>query len=534
MRIVTTALVLACIAPSFGQSTEAIHASETPSVAPLNPNMLEYGQAVAANVVMSTTAEGFGLGWRPAPVDLSHIKGQQVILQRAADLPTSYDLRSVPNKLPPIRNQGSCGACWAFATYGALESALRPAETAWNFSEMDLNCHHGFDWLSCEGGNQFLSTAFLARQDGPVNESCYPYAPPNCASQRPNCARQKRVQEVIFLPDRSGPLDNDTIKNAVMTYGAVYTSMHWDDLAYNSSTYAYYYSSSGGNHAVGIVGWDDNYSQNNFASTPPGNGAFIIRNSWGSSWGQSGYFYISYYDSIVGSGNTLFLNAEPASNYSRVYYHDPFGCISHIGYNQTTCWAANVFTASATEPLVAAAFYTPALDCSYNLYVYTDPNVGAPQTGTLAASASGTISTVGYHTVSFASPPTVTSGHRFSIVLKLTSPDYNYPIAFETPLSGYCSAASANSGESYLSSDGSGWSDLTGFSGFEESNVCIQGVTAPETTPPRSALCRYRPVRPSMSPSASRWVPASPRLPTTSSPEPARAHLPPSPTASLS
>ena len=270
------------------------------TAAPPNPRWVEYMKNRAAPLAAGFTAEGHGLGWIPPTVDLSHATGQQVAFTgyQLLTLPTSYDLRTVLNKLPPVRDQRQCGSCWVFGTYGSLESCLRPGETTWDFSEMDMNCSHGFDWLPCEGGNAWISTAFLARWDGPVNESCYPYPAGSsyaCTSPRPSCALQKHVQEVLFLPGRSNSLDNDNLKNAVMTYGAVDTTIYWDDASYNPATYSYYYTGTDGNHDICIVGWDDNYDKSKFLTTPPGNGAFIMRNSWGSSWGQSGYFYISYH-----------------------------------------------------------------------------------------------------------------------------------------------------------------------------------------------------------------------------------------------
>ena len=69
------------------------------------------------------------------------------------------------------------------------------------------------------------------------------------------------------------------------------------DTYYNPYTYAYSYPGSAGvNHAVTLIGWDDNYSRENFnsASNVTSNGAWIARNSWGDDWGEAGYFYISY------------------------------------------------------------------------------------------------------------------------------------------------------------------------------------------------------------------------------------------------
>ncbi len=150
---------------------------------------------------------------------------------------------------------------------------------------------------------------------------------------------QKHVQDVYIIPARSSSTDNDNLKNAVLNYGAVYVSMRWDGPQYSSSAYwndathAYYYNGSGdSDHAVAIVGWDDNYPRTNFATTPPGDGAFIVRNSWGSAWGDAGYFYISYYDNILASGVSYsFLNAEPTTNFGRIYQYDPLGWIAFMG-----------------------------------------------------------------------------------------------------------------------------------------------------------------------------------------------------------
>ncbi len=90
------------------------------------------------------------------------------------------------------------------------------------------------------------------------------------------------------------------IKIHLMKYGSLRTAIGSPNGAntYNEATAAYYYKSGltgmGGGHAVSIVGWDDNYSKNNFLVKPEHDGAFIVLNSWGNSWGDDGYFYISY------------------------------------------------------------------------------------------------------------------------------------------------------------------------------------------------------------------------------------------------
>lgn len=432
--------------------------------------------------MLQEAADGYGLGYIPPLVDLSHLKGQNLTLAMPLNsFPSSYDLRNVSGKLPPVRNQGSCGSCWAFASYGSLESVLRPAE-AWDFSEMDMNCSHGFNWLPCEGANQYVAMAYLARWDGPVMESCYPYNPPNCTNPRPSCPLQKQVTEVIFLPPRSSSLSNDNIKQMVTTYGAVYTSFYWNSSDYRSATASYYYSGpNNSNHAVCIVGWDDNYSKDNFSSTPPGDGAFIIRNSWGSGWGEGGYFYISYYDSKVGKSDAVFSGAQSAGTYDRCYDYDPLGWVSNVGYGSNTAWGANIFTAVADEPLVAASFYVASTNSPYELYIYRNCTSG-PRTGSLSSTKTGTIATPGYVTITLDTPVSLSTGEKFSVVVKLTTPGYNYPIPFEYPISGYSSAATASSGQSYMSSNGSSWTDMTSWKA--NSNACLKAFTGSACTPP--------------------------------------------------
>ena len=117
-----------------------------------------------------------------------------------------------------------------------------------------------------------------------------------------------------------------------------------------------------------------------------------------------------------------------------------------------TAWMANVFTANANETLAAASFYTSALDTTYVLSVYLDPSSG-PTSGSLVETQSGTIAGVEYDTISLNTPVQLTAGQSFAIVVKITTPGFNYPIPIEDPQPNYC-APTANPGESYISLSG--------------------------------------------------------------------------------
>jgi C1A family cysteine protease len=460
------------------------------SLAPLNPDFLKYIQGHKIGRVQSVTGEGHALGYIPSPVDLSHLKGLQIYQSFRAlkvSSPSSYDLRTL-SKLTPVKDQGSCGCCWAFATYGSLESNLLPGET-WDFSENNLKNTNGFDLDPCEGGDAPMSVAYLARWSGPINEPDDPYNPSSNVSP-PGLEPVKHIQEVLIIPDRANSLDNENIKQAVMNYGALFTSTYMETTYYNPAYATYYYNGSNdANHAVAIVGWDDNFDKNLFPTVPPGNGAFIVRNSWGTDWGDSGYFYISYYDSEIGKDNYVFNGAKSTTNYDRVYQYDPLGWTNSVGYKSNTAWFANIFTAVENEQLSAVSFYTVSTNSTYKIFIYSNVT-SDPISGLLAGSQTGSIVLPGYHTIPLNFLFFLPSGQKFSVVVKLTTPGVKYPVAVEMPITDYSSQATANAGESYISDTGTSWTDITTLSDFADTNVCLKAFTTvyTSTTPPSAPI----------------------------------------------
>lgn len=450
-------------------------------LAPLNPAFLEFQSQSAEVLARRKVESAYPLGWRPGPVDLSHLSipvRTPKTLPKAFD--ASFDLRT-QGKLTAIKNQNPYGTCWAHATCASLESALLTGETN-DFSENNMVNLHGFDWGFDDGGNANVSMAYLTRWDGPVNESDDPYY--DIGGSTGSETVRKHVQQVYLIPPKTSATGNDAIKQALLDYGALYVNYYHNDTYYNSTYKSYYYSgASNGNHAVAIVGWNDNFSASQFNSAPAGNGAYIVRNSWGTGWGDGGYFYVSYYDSVFAWNEVYaFHNAEATSNYKRVYQYDPLGWVSSFGTGSgTTYWGANLFTAEADESLSAVGFYAASTGTAYQIYVYKGITAGSPRSGTLAVSNSGTRLAPGYCTIDLSAPVALTNGQRFSVVLKLTTPGNNYPLPIEYAYEGYSSAASASSGQSYYSSSGSSWTDLTSWD--STANFCIKGYAASDVVP---------------------------------------------------
>jgi len=212
----------------------ALPAEPLPQNAPVNPEFVEFVAQTAVPAVMGTTSitdSTRRTGQRPSPVDFSHLKGKGSLITLPYRIergvyPVTYDLRSL-GKVSPVRNQGDCGACWAFSPMASLESTLLTGES-WDFSENNLKNTSGFDWGHCAGGNDDMAIAYLGRWGGPVSEADDPYSVSSNVSPG-GLTTRKHVQEVLHIPDRGSAADNDAIKQALTLYGVVKTSMYMDE-----------------------------------------------------------------------------------------------------------------------------------------------------------------------------------------------------------------------------------------------------------------------------------------------------------------
>ncbi|MFT8888456.1 MAG: lectin like domain-containing protein [Ethanoligenens sp.] len=395
-----------------------------------------------------------------------HAGASTVKRYQSSNIPSSYDLRS-QNKVTSVKDQDNNNDCWAFAAMGSLESTLMPSEND-NFSESDLQNTSGFDFGPNDGGNDQMATAYLARWSGPSMSS----------------GVQKHVQNVDWLPNRTGYGDttvDNAIKQAVINGTAVAVPLYFDDNYYNSGTPSYYYNGgNSSNHEIDVVGWDDNYPASNFSGksggTPAHNGAFLCKNSWGTGWGDKGYFYISYCDTVFGEdGSTVYDDAESTGNYSEIYQYDPLGFTASTEGSSGIQWMANVFKANDNNSLTAVSFYTLAPSAGYKVYVI-------PQyTGSLSGStrklvASGTESEAGYHTAKLSASTTLKRGSTFAVEVQFTVKGAQIPL--EASVKGYSSKATASAGQSFVSYDGNGWMDTTqAFGNNFIANVCVKAFT---------------------------------------------------------
>lgn len=402
--------------------------------------------------------------------------------------PATYDLRT-NSLVSPVRDQGTCGDCWAFAAYGSMESQMLTDNLgSFVFSPNHLNVQHGFAIPACEGGNSSMSIAYLSRWGngnglaaGPVYETDDPYSSTSKVVT-PGLSPRFHVQEAINLPDldrTDSTTLSESLKNwkyGIQTYGGLSMSFYVEtaNTAYwNATTSAYHYDAGSiANHMVTIVGWDDNYPASNFSTAPAGNGAFLAKNQWGSAWGQNGYFYISYYDTSLQEAVAM-RSPEPITNYTHQFLYDPNGNIGAWGYGTSTDWGANIFTAGAAgEPsLQAVSINTTDVDAQYEVFIYTGVT-GLPHEGTLKSQFSGTAPFAGYHTLKLPSPVALAAGEKFAVVVKFTNPNYPYTVASEYTIDGYTGTVTTAPGRSYISADGTSWADMDGLA-----NLSIRAFT---------------------------------------------------------
>ncbi|MCX6372713.1 MAG: lectin like domain-containing protein [Actinobacteria bacterium] len=432
-------------------------------------------------------------GKLPNPVEVHLGAAAEARAARRA-LPPAYDLRAL-GRLTVVKDQGAYGTCWAFANLAAVESRLMPGQRA-DFSEDNLVTRSGYgpfpnagpyNW----GGWDFMAVAYLTRWAGPVNERDDPYRTPT--PPRANTAR-KHVQGVIMLPGRSGFLDNDLLKQLVVENGALSVGMFWAGAFYSYDAAAaptagatYYCDVAAGetfegyevgeNHGVCIVGWDDTFPADRFsassAGVPAGDGAFLVRNSWGSRWGDDGCFWVSYYDrSFAFDDCTSYSRVDPTNTYARNYQHDTLGWTMSLGYadapDPSLAWGANRFTAKARERIVAAGFYAPVAGTAYEVWA------GATL-ASLRKRGSGTVALPGFVTVDLTRPLAVRARARFVVAVRVVAPGEAYPIAVELPLETWESRAVAGAGQSYMRyGDDDTWFDLAADAESADANVCLK------------------------------------------------------------
>lgn len=388
-------------------------------------------------------------------------------------LPAKYDLRERA-RMSAVRNQGKYGTCWAFGALTAMESALLP-ESSHLFSVDHMSMSNSFRMSQFDGGDYTMGMAYLAAWQGPVYEADDPYGDGKTTDE---LAAVKHVQEMRVIASK----DIAAVKEAVFKYGGVQTSLYSSlsnasssSKYYNKRTNSYcYIGTEKSNHEVVIIGWDDNYSRENFSVPLEGDGAFICQNSWGEGFGEDGVFYVSYYDTNITTHNVVYTRIDEVGNYDNIYQSDLCGWVGKIGYDKESMYGANVFTASSDEEIVAGAFYATAPDTEYKMYVVNN-FTGADSLQDRVLAAEGVVEDAGYYTIDFEQAFSVSAGEKYAIVLYVYTPGSTHPMAIEYDSGDkFLDDVNLEDGEGYISYTGG---QFTNVKEKQECNLCIKAFT---------------------------------------------------------
>lgn len=410
-------------------------------------------------------------GLAVSPLDIEVQKSPYAV---RSHYPSKFDLREY-NMVTPVRDQGPNGSCWAFAAYGSMESILlRQKKGKYDFSEKHMRNKHGFDWSLDKGGNRDMATAYLASGKGPILEDDDPYDPVISVS-KDGLLRAMDIDKVIYLPDVTSRDEVDNLKWAISEYGGVYTTINSSKYYENHKNYTMYNPGSGkADHAVTIVGWDDNFPNTLFTQRPPGHGAWICKNSWGGSYMDAGYYYVSYYDGFVGRSPAVFIPKKKDLR-GIIHQYDPLGATRSVGFAGEG-YMANIFTAKYKELLHEVGLFNVSNQCDYEIYLVRNIKSTSQLSEQRIELAKGNLMYPGYYTIKV-DPVQLDEGEQFAIVVYMNSKrsKNNTPLPIESNIKGYTSKAVAMPGQSYYSSKGDGWTDLT--SSLANANFCVKAIT---------------------------------------------------------
>ena len=424
-------------------------------------NNLKRGNSVkdtiTGNVFMNNTAVFMNDEYEVNDVDLNIGNGNYTLYKvNSTDigvLPSQYSLIDL-GLVSPVKDQQTSGNCWAFTAIAALESCiLKASGDVLDLSEehmknmIELYSDYGWAMDTNNGGYDNMPMGYLTSWLGPVFEE--DDITDDRSTVSPVLDSVMHVQNILFLK-RDSYTDNDAIKEAVMKYGAVATGIYYDDSYRNGYSY-YYYGSSYSNHAVTIVGWDDTYSRTKFAGSPQGNGAWIVKNSWGPEWANNGYFYVSYYDTrfaqvgVDASSYTFILN--DTIRYDKNYQYDIAGMTDYFTNSSSSVWYKNIFTSTDNELLAAVSTYFEKV---------TDWDVSIIVNDAVKLTKSGT-SNPGYYTIDLGELIPLKLGDVFEVVFHISvDGDAGVPISEKISLN----KLTYRPETSFISYDGNNWKDL--------------------------------------------------------------------------
>jgi len=430
-------------------------------------------------------------------VDLSGLNTST--FSRRAKLPSRYDLRD-EGRSTSVKDQGDYGLCWSFASNASMESSILTQKLGnATGDEVDLS-ETGGAWFSGNSVTDESDSTFGDYRDesiGGVNggnalnaaesiSSGYGAYPEELASydyiswgysEALRYYSDYKLKDFSFLPE-----DLNLIKQRIMEKGAMYyTYKCFMDNYYETEDGVWTYSDNGksiygedieGGHAVTIVGWDDNFSKDNFHPDAgvKNDGAWLCKNSWGEKWGNDGYFWVSYESFAYEFGQ---FEMQDKDSFDTIHQHQASSQQYLFGgkdeENPQYFSSANVFTAKTTEQLKQIC-YTNAVNSNVKAKIFMlDKGYKSPVDGKLLAEVDSDVLYAGTHCLDVPGNIILNEGDIFSVVIEgealMTS--FRYEDA-EHP-------TNDKAGKSYFTDNGTDWTDVADYS--DASYAAIKAYT---------------------------------------------------------
>lgn len=474
---------------------------------------------LAMGIELSVHAEGNIVGeFEGHPVFDNQYGGVEIkenkakLAKKGAGYVAVYDPRTTHQVALHMEDQGGTESCWAFSTIAAIESNL--IKKGYENETINLSENHLVyffynrqtdpvgdsagdanvavkEWY-LNGGTLQGTALSLTTWSGVVKETVSEdnskgeYAP--VALPAGDCYRSDyRVAATYFYNYNVAE-----VKQAIQDYGAVASSIRMPVTQeevirfWNKETAGYYSNVEESNHAVAIVGWDDTYSKNNFATAPSTDGAWIVKNSYGEEFGEDGYMYVSYEDASL--CEVVAFDMEPAATgYAHNYQYDgSANPATYWNFENGTSYA-NVYQAKANngynETLQAVSVGLLCTNVSYSLQIYTglsangNPTSGVPA---LVIPQTGTLTNAGYNRIPLSAPVTLEAGERYAVVLTLSAADEGKVyMACDAPGNFGWIGFQSNTGmgQSYIFADQK-WYDFGNIAQVGGSNLCALRIKA--------------------------------------------------------
>jgi len=391
----------------------------------------------------------------------------------ALALASSYSSYTA-GKIGSVKNQSPYGTCWAFSSTSSCEASLYAALKAAgstasveDLSELQLayffyheqidplgnmtgdSTKNVDDTILDEGGNHLFTMWGLASWVNGAKETTLPYTTSRCKdalngkidNNLAYAADIAHLQNAYIIPWKNDATSKNNIKQAIVDYGQVSCSYYHNDSNYNSTYGSYYTSKESSNHAVSIVGWNDDYPSSYFSTKPAGNGAWLIKNSWGTGWGtdgdanatnsgSGGFFWLSYYDkSLLYNGEVYVFDFDTKENYQYNYQYDGSCGLKYKSISTGTKVAAIYDIKGLTsdaETIKAVGIGISDTNVSGTVSIYTGVTDNKPLSGTKVTSQTFETYYDGFYTIDLDNPVTLEKGTKFSVVFEFDSYTYVY------------------------------------------------------------------------------------------------------------